>query len=49
MPVMGKYNYEDKDYVCNQNNCVTLYDIARGHFTYNTNWFWSMLVTHVNK
>lgn len=40
IPIFGSYRLGEREYECNTEECLVLYDLGRGVFNYNTNWIW---------
>ena len=47
IPTVGEIYFKGKLNPCENNRCLTLYDIGRGHFQYHTNWFWASFSTRI--
>jgi hypothetical protein len=48
MNVTGAYKFEGKTYECgDHSNCISLYDLGRGRFNYQTSWIWPTLLTRL--
>ena len=41
IPVIGEYKIGTQTYKCKEGECIALYDVGRGHFTYHTTWYWA--------
>eukprot|EP00349_Pseudokeronopsis_sp_Brazil_P000345 CAMPEP_0202961896 /NCGR_PEP_ID=MMETSP1396-20130829/5992_1 /ASSEMBLY_ACC=CAM_ASM_000872 /TAXON_ID= /ORGANISM="Pseudokeronopsis sp., Strain Brazil" /LENGTH=147 /DNA_ID=CAMNT_0049682095 /DNA_START=474 /DNA_END=917 /DNA_ORIENTATION=- len=47
MPVKGTYRLGDEVYACGEGDCIAMYDLGRGHFTYFTNWYWATIAGYL--
>ena len=45
--MIGEYSWKGKQYKCDVGECIGLYDIGRGYFTYHTNWYWATAMTYI--
>jgi hypothetical protein len=49
LPTFGDYKFKGETKNCKEGDCLTLYDIGRGHFTFHTNWFWASFTAYLPK
>jgi hypothetical protein len=49
IPMEGEYTWNGVTKKCEKYECIGLYDIGRGVYSYHTNWFWATVMTYVKE